>query len=167
MLPDLSGFELARVLRHGGKTPIIILSARGEKADKLHGPSPRRRRLHHQAVRHGRAGGAHQHRAAQDEADGRDHPAGRPSRSISEAGPPPALEAICTSPIANSRFCGCWPSAARASCFAMSSSGKSGAFSTPARPARSIARCRGCGRKSKRIRERPVFCARSTATATS
>jgi len=30
MLPDLSGFELARVLRHGGKTPIIILSARGE-----------------------------------------------------------------------------------------------------------------------------------------
>src|SRR5687768_14963711 len=37
MLPDLSGFELARVLRHGGKTPIIILSARGEKADKLTG----------------------------------------------------------------------------------------------------------------------------------
>ncbi len=37
MLPDLSGFELARVLRHGGKTPIIILSARSEKADKLAG----------------------------------------------------------------------------------------------------------------------------------
>jgi DNA-binding response OmpR family regulator len=37
MLPDLSGFELARVLRHGGKTPVIILSARGEKADKLTG----------------------------------------------------------------------------------------------------------------------------------
>jgi DNA-binding response OmpR family regulator len=37
MLPDLSGFELARVLRHGGKTPIIMLSARGEKADKLTG----------------------------------------------------------------------------------------------------------------------------------
>ena len=37
MLPDLSGFELARVLRHGGKTPIIILSARGEKTDKLTG----------------------------------------------------------------------------------------------------------------------------------
>ncbi|MET0213154.1 MAG: response regulator transcription factor, partial [Vicinamibacterales bacterium] len=37
MLPDLSGFDLARVLRHGGKTPIIILSARGEKADKLTG----------------------------------------------------------------------------------------------------------------------------------
>ena len=37
MLPDLSGFELARVLRRGGKTPIIILSARGEKADKLTG----------------------------------------------------------------------------------------------------------------------------------
>jgi len=37
MLPEMSGFELARVLRHGGKTPIIILSARGEKADKLTG----------------------------------------------------------------------------------------------------------------------------------
>ncbi len=37
MLPSLSGFELTRILRHGGKTPIIILSARGEKADKLTG----------------------------------------------------------------------------------------------------------------------------------
>jgi two-component system, OmpR family, response regulator MtrA len=37
MLPGFSGFELARALRHGGKTPIIILSARGEKVDKLTG----------------------------------------------------------------------------------------------------------------------------------
>jgi DNA-binding response OmpR family regulator len=37
MLPDMSGFEIGRVLRRGGKTPIIILSARGEKADKLEG----------------------------------------------------------------------------------------------------------------------------------
>jgi DNA-binding response OmpR family regulator len=37
MLPGLSGFELGRVLRRGGKTPIIIVSARGEKADKLQG----------------------------------------------------------------------------------------------------------------------------------
>jgi DNA-binding response OmpR family regulator len=37
MLPGLSGFELGRVLRHGGKTPIIMLSARSEKADKLEG----------------------------------------------------------------------------------------------------------------------------------
>ena len=37
MLPGLSGFDLGRVLRHGGKTPIIILSARGEKGDKLQG----------------------------------------------------------------------------------------------------------------------------------
>jgi DNA-binding response OmpR family regulator len=37
MLPDLSGFEIGRMLRHGGKTPIIILSARSEKADKLEG----------------------------------------------------------------------------------------------------------------------------------
>ena len=37
MLPDLSGFELGRVLRRGGNTPLIILSARGEKVDKLQG----------------------------------------------------------------------------------------------------------------------------------
>lgn len=37
MLPDLSGFELGRVLRQGRKTPLIILSARSEKADKLKG----------------------------------------------------------------------------------------------------------------------------------
>ena len=37
MLPDLTGFEIGRVLRQGGKTPIIILSARSEKADKLEG----------------------------------------------------------------------------------------------------------------------------------
>ena len=37
MLPDYDGFELGRALRHGGKTPIIILSARGEKTDKLTG----------------------------------------------------------------------------------------------------------------------------------
>ena len=37
MLPDMSGFEIGRAIRQGGKTPIIMLSARGEKADKLQG----------------------------------------------------------------------------------------------------------------------------------
>jgi DNA-binding response OmpR family regulator len=37
MLPDRSGFELCGVLRQGGRTPIVILSARGQKADKLRG----------------------------------------------------------------------------------------------------------------------------------
>jgi DNA-binding response OmpR family regulator len=37
MLPGISGFELGRVLRRGRRTPIIILSARDEKADKLQG----------------------------------------------------------------------------------------------------------------------------------
>ena len=164
MLPDLSGFELARVLRHGGKTPIIILSARGEKADKLTGL-----RL-----------GADDYITKpfdMEELVARINTVLRrvkPTvttirladvtidfRSGTATGP----EAICTSLIASSRFCGCWPSAIPASCFAMSSSGKSGAFSTPARPARSIARYRGCGRKSKRIQELPVFYARSTGTA--
>jgi DNA-binding response OmpR family regulator len=37
MLPNTNGFDLCRVLRHGGQTPIIILTARSQKADKLRG----------------------------------------------------------------------------------------------------------------------------------
>jgi DNA-binding response OmpR family regulator len=36
-LPDRDGLELFGLLRQGGKTPIIILTARGEKADKIRG----------------------------------------------------------------------------------------------------------------------------------
>jgi DNA-binding response OmpR family regulator len=37
MLPDSDGFVLCRTLRQRGKVPIVILSARGQKADKLRG----------------------------------------------------------------------------------------------------------------------------------
>ncbi|MBI3264596.1 MAG: response regulator transcription factor [Acidobacteria bacterium] len=37
MLPDTNGFDLCGVLRQGGRAPIIILSARGQKKDKLRG----------------------------------------------------------------------------------------------------------------------------------
>ncbi len=37
MLPGCDGFELCGALRRGGRVPIIILSARGQKADKLRG----------------------------------------------------------------------------------------------------------------------------------
>ena len=36
-LPDMSGFDLCRPLRRGRATPIIFLTARGQKADKLRG----------------------------------------------------------------------------------------------------------------------------------
>jgi DNA-binding response OmpR family regulator len=36
-LPDIDGLDLCPVLRQSGKVPIIILSARGQKADKLKG----------------------------------------------------------------------------------------------------------------------------------
>src|SRR4029453_15475432 len=36
-LPDFDGLDLCPVLRQSGKVPIIILSARGQKADKLKG----------------------------------------------------------------------------------------------------------------------------------
>ena len=39
MLPGLSGFDIGKVLSQGGKTPIIFMSARGQKADKLRGLS--------------------------------------------------------------------------------------------------------------------------------
>ena len=37
MLPDTNGFDLCGVLRHGGQIPIIMLTARSQKADKLRG----------------------------------------------------------------------------------------------------------------------------------
>ena len=37
MLPNRSGFDLCGVLRQGGRTPVMILSALGQKADKLRG----------------------------------------------------------------------------------------------------------------------------------
>ncbi|MET0213056.1 MAG: response regulator transcription factor [Vicinamibacterales bacterium] len=37
MLPDRSGFDLCGVLRQGGRTPVVILSARAQKADNLRG----------------------------------------------------------------------------------------------------------------------------------
>jgi DNA-binding response OmpR family regulator len=39
MLPDRDGFELCGLLRQGGGTPIIILTARSHKVDKLRGLS--------------------------------------------------------------------------------------------------------------------------------
>ena len=36
-LPDANGFDLCRVLRQGGGRPVIIVSARGERADKIKG----------------------------------------------------------------------------------------------------------------------------------
>jgi len=37
MLPGRDGFELIGLLRQGGRVPIIMLTARGQKADKLKG----------------------------------------------------------------------------------------------------------------------------------
>jgi two-component system, OmpR family, response regulator VicR len=37
MLPERNGFELCGVLRQGGRRPVIFLTARGNRADKLRG----------------------------------------------------------------------------------------------------------------------------------
>src|SRR6266567_2808438 len=37
MLPDTSGFELCAELRRNGRVPVLILSARSQKTDKLRG----------------------------------------------------------------------------------------------------------------------------------
>jgi DNA-binding response OmpR family regulator len=36
-LPDGSGFDLCEVLRQGGRRPVIFVSARGQRADKMRG----------------------------------------------------------------------------------------------------------------------------------
>jgi DNA-binding response OmpR family regulator len=37
MLPDTNGFDLLGLLRRGSRTPIVMVTARGQKADKLRG----------------------------------------------------------------------------------------------------------------------------------
>src|ERR1700687_3748011 len=37
MLPGRSGFDLCGLIREGGRTPIIMLTARDQKSDKLQG----------------------------------------------------------------------------------------------------------------------------------
>ena len=37
MLPDLDGFSVCRELRKTSRTPVIMLSARGEEYDRIHG----------------------------------------------------------------------------------------------------------------------------------
>ncbi len=37
MMPDLDGFSVCREIRKNSSTPVIMLSARGEEYDKLHG----------------------------------------------------------------------------------------------------------------------------------
>ncbi len=37
MLPDIDGFSVCREIRKNKKTPIIMLSARGEEYDRIHG----------------------------------------------------------------------------------------------------------------------------------
>ena len=63
-LPDGDGIELTRAAARLDEAPIIVISARGREEDKVRRARRRRRRLPDQAVRGGRAAGAHPGRAA-------------------------------------------------------------------------------------------------------
>lgn len=72
-LPDMDGVEVIKGLRGWTRVPILVLSARHTSDEKVEALDSRRRRLRHQAVRHGRAAGP----AARGGAQGR---TGRPGR---------------------------------------------------------------------------------------
>ena len=56
MLPGMDGYRVLKTLREGGSdVPVLILTARGEEADKVLGFRLGRRRLRHEAVRRARA----------------------------------------------------------------------------------------------------------------
>jgi CheY-like chemotaxis protein/Spy/CpxP family protein refolding chaperone len=57
MLPDQDGFEVCRRVRAGADLPILMLTARGDEADRIVGPRARRGR-YLQAVQPARAVGA-------------------------------------------------------------------------------------------------------------
>ena len=58
MLPGIDGLELCRWIRSRSELPVIMLTARGEEADRIVGPRARRRRLRDEAVLAARARGA-------------------------------------------------------------------------------------------------------------
>ncbi len=77
-LPDMDGSEVVERIRSWSSVPIIVLSVRSDEAQKVQAARTRRRRLHRQAVRHGRIAGAGARRAAPADAGG--VAASRPSR---------------------------------------------------------------------------------------
>ena len=87
MLPGKDGFEVCRELRRGGvRTPILMLTARAQEAEKVLGLEVGCRRLRDQAVRHSRAARAHCGAAAAESArgdadDGQDWRSGSGPRS--------------------------------------------------------------------------------------
>ena len=56
MLPGIDGLELCRWIRARSEVPVIMLTARGEEADRIVGLDLGRRRLRHQALLAPRAG---------------------------------------------------------------------------------------------------------------
>ena len=56
-LPDMDGVEVIKGLRGWTRVPILVLSARHTSDEKVEALDAGRRRLRHQAVRHGRAAG--------------------------------------------------------------------------------------------------------------
>ena len=58
MLPKMDGFEVCRRIREKDPfTPVVMLTAREDEADKVYGLELRRGRLHHQAFFHARTAG--------------------------------------------------------------------------------------------------------------
>lgn len=53
-LPDTDGVDVIRRLREWSRVPILVLSARHASGEKVQALDSRRRRLRHQALRHGR-----------------------------------------------------------------------------------------------------------------
>jgi len=64
-LPRMDGLEVLKRLRaRGGKTPVLILTARGGLEDRVQGSESGRRRLPRQTFRTGRTGSTRQSLAA-------------------------------------------------------------------------------------------------------
>lgn len=56
-LPDMDGIDVIKGLRGWSRAPILVVSARRTSDEKVVALDMRRRRLHHQALQHGRTAG--------------------------------------------------------------------------------------------------------------
>ena len=84
MLPDGSGFDVCRQIRRTSDVPIIMVTARGEEADRIVARA-RRRRLRHEAVQRPRGHRPHPRRAPADGAVARGPAAAADTLTVGES----------------------------------------------------------------------------------
>ena len=156
MLPGADGFELCGLIRQGGRTPVIMLTARDQKSRQARGSGAWGGRLRDQAVRFRGTAGTDSSRAAACAPDGR--PASRSARRVIDFRAFKAMRGHRELRLSRREFDLLSYLAEREGAVvpATNCCGKSGDFQTNRRRARSITRSGAFGERSSGSAQSPA-----------